>query len=131
VRFYNDSKSTTPESTLTALRACGATMPVHLIAGGYDKQSDLSPIAAAAARLRGLYTIGATGRRLAEAARSPIASYCDRLDDAVEAAAARAAPGEMVLLSPGCASWDQFENFEKRGDRFVELVRRLEQRVQA
>lgn len=136
VRFYNDSKSTTPEATLTAIRACDPGVDdrpgpgiVHLIAGGYDKGADLGPIAGQAPHLRALYAIGATGPRLAEAANRahpPIGATCrETLEAALDAAFARAACGEVVLLSPGCASWDQFENYEMRGERFVELVRRL------
>lgn len=130
VRFYNDSKSTTPEAALTALEAL-ATMPgsswerIHLIAGGYDKGADLSPIAVLAERLGGLYTIGATGAAIAasvpHAARARCLE-CGTLDRAVEAATNRLQPGDCLLLSPGCASWDQFVNFEARGEMFLRLV---------
>lgn len=128
IRFYNDSKSTTPDATLLALdafRGSGLNR-VHLIAGGYDKGSDLAPIAAAAKQLASLSTIGATGPTLAAAA---IAAGAQRvhnpgtLDAAMADLAARARPGDVVLLSPGCASWDQFTNYEARGDRFAALVR--------
>ena len=133
VRCYNDSKSTTPESALLAVRAfaddpdTGAGR-VHLIAGGYDKGSDLSPIGRLADSLAGLYTLGTTGPAIAAAA-APAAVAAGKvhdlgtLDRCVEAAMARAKPGDVILLSPGCASWDQFINFEKRGERFVVLVR--------
>lgn len=138
VMFYNDSKSTTPESTVLALRAlaegghggecaCPAEPRVHLIAGGYDKGADLGPLAAAAHGVAGLYAIGATGGRLIDLASSAGVlsdmESCADLGAAFEAAASRAREGDIVLLSPGCASWDQFENYEKRGERFVELVR--------
>lgn len=128
VRFYNDSKSTTPEACLKALNAL-ADMPslgrgrIHLIAGGYDKKADLSPIAMAAGELRGLYTIGATGPSLA--AMSAGGVECGTLEHAVEQARVRMKPGDALLLSPGCASWDQFVNYEQRGDVFVRLVEAL------
>ncbi len=125
VRCFDDSKATTPASTLTAVRAFDdpgqAQRRVHLIAGGYDKQIDLSPIAAVAPELAGLYTIGATGPAIDEAAGSH-AIACGTLDVAVERALERAQPGDVLLLSPGCASWDQFASFEERGRRFAELV---------
>ncbi|HVU64307.1 MAG TPA: Mur ligase family protein [Phycisphaerales bacterium] len=126
IRFYNDSKSTTPESALRAVEAV-ASMPgvsmanVHLIAGGYDKGSDLSPIARLGERLAGLYTIGATGPSIAGAAGGA-AIECGSLGRAVSTALGRMRAGDVLLLSPGCASWDQYVNFEKRGEEFVRLV---------
>jgi len=127
VRVFNDSKATTPEATLVALEAVSALGPVHLIAGGYDKGIDLSPIVRAAPRLAGLYTIGATGDALARAAGAN-AESCGTLEAAVARAFERVRPGDAVLLSPGCASWDQFENYERRGEVFCRLVR---ERVEA
>ncbi|MBX3357771.1 MAG: UDP-N-acetylmuramoyl-L-alanine--D-glutamate ligase [Phycisphaeraceae bacterium] len=123
MRFYNDSKSTTPEATLTAVLAV-AEMPgmtrrrVHLIAGGYDKKIDLSAIASLGADLGGLYTIGATGPLLAERAGPGRARHVETVERAVEEAIRRMGSGDVLLLSPGCASWDQFTNFEQRGDVF-------------
>lgn len=132
-RFYNDSKSTTPESCLKALEAL-QTIPglrassIHLIAGGYDKGSDLSPIAHAAANLGGLYTLGKTGPGLAALA-APLATgrvhQTPTLQAAFEHAVKCLNPGDVLLLSPGCASWDQFINFEQRGDQFVRMVEQL------
>jgi UDP-N-acetylmuramoylalanine--D-glutamate ligase len=132
-RWLNDSKCTTPEAALLAVAAfdevgeCGAGR-VHLIAGGYDKGSDLAPVAKLAGRVAGLYTIGTTGPTVAALARGvPTDNVfeCGALDVAVTSIAARVKPGDVVLLSTACASWDQFENYEKRGELFCKLVEQL------
>ena len=124
VRFYDDSKSTTPQATMLALDAFPAeraSKRIHLIAGGYDKGQDLASIALAAPELKGLYTIGQTGEWLSRAAGTHALS-CGTLEAAMDLIASRLAAGDVVLLSPGCASWGQFENYEKRGERFAALV---------
>lgn len=123
VRFFNDSKSTTPESTVLAVRAFGEAglRRVHLIAGGYDKGASLSPIARLAEELGGLYTIGATGPALAADAGAR-AEFRGDLASAVALAMSRLREGDILLLSPGCASWDQFVNYEERGNLFRDLV---------
>jgi UDP-N-acetylmuramoylalanine--D-glutamate ligase len=121
-RFYNDSKCTTPGATVLAVEAFEDAGCVHLIAGGYDKQIDLAPIAGLSAKLAGLYTIGTTGSTIAaEAGR--LAVECATLDRAVAAACERMEDGDVLLLSPGCASWDQFDHYEQRGEAFIEAVR--------
>ena len=126
IAFYNDSKSTTPKATVLAVESFKKPSKIHLIAGGYDKGVDLSPIAALSTRIGGLYTIGATGSTLAAQAGSP-AVYSETLDQAFAAALERMTSGGegILLLSPGCASWDQFDNFEQRGDRFAALTQQL------
>ncbi len=120
VAFYNDSKSTTPEATAMALSAFDDPSRVHLIAGGYDKGLDLKPLSEAARACAALYTIGQVGPTLC----GPEATvHCETLERALNAAADAARPGEVVLLSPGCASWDQFTNFEQRGRAFERFAR--------
>ena len=124
MRFYNDSKSTTPEATIRAVESFEDARRIHLIAGGYDKKSDLSPIARRADRLAGLYTIGATGPAIAAMSSALDRTFCcAELDRAVQIACDRMEAGDILLLSPGCASWDQFTNYQHRGERFGELVR--------
>lgn len=124
VRYFDDSKSTTPEAAITAMNAVGP--PLLLILGGYDKGIDLSAAARAAAGVPVEFSacIGQTGRDLCEAIRAGGASaeYFDTLEGAVRACRARARPGDSVLLSPACASWDQFVDFRARGEAFARLI---------
>ncbi len=117
-RFFNDSKATTPEATRVAVAAFDDPTAVHLLAGGYDKKIDLAAIVELAPKLAGLYTLGATGRSLAEAVRGGHAEYCETVENAVTRARARMKTGDVLLLSPGCASWDQFDNYRQRGMAF-------------
>jgi UDP-N-acetylmuramoylalanine--D-glutamate ligase len=124
VRVFDDSKCTTPEGAVIAIEAFEGA-PVHLICGGYDKGVDLAPMIKAARTCAGVYCIGATGPGLARAIGDGVgrAHDCGTLEAAVERACEAIAPGEVLLLSPGCASWDQFENYERRGERFADLAR--------
>jgi len=118
VRWVNDSKATNVASTLTALDA--TPPPVHLILGGDDtKGEDFSALAGRAAHV---YLIGEAGARLAEVVGG---EPCGDLPAAVARAAAAARPGDTVLLSPACASFDQFTDYEQRGRRFAGLVEAL------
>lgn len=130
VRYYNDSIATSPARAAAGIRAMRA--PIVLIAGGYDKQLPFDELAAAAVgRVRVLILIGVTARKIEAAVVSyaretngplPEIVHVDSLEAAVAEAARRARPGDVVLLSPACASYDMFPNFEVRGRRFVELV---------
>ncbi len=129
VRYYNDSKCTTPEAAELAIKSFEPGT-AHIILGGYDKGSDLKPLAGfASEHCAGIYTIGTTGETIRTAAEAASAAAevvgCGDLDTAVREALKRAAPGQVVLLSPACASWDQFDNYERRGERFIELVKQL------
>ncbi len=123
VGFCNDSKATTPAAAMLAIDSFPAGC-VHAILGGADKRVDLAALAEhAARRCAGIYTLGQTGDAIADAAGHGAKVHrCGTLECAVNTAAARARRGEVVLLSPGCASWDQFDHYEQRGERFVELV---------
>jgi UDP-N-acetylmuramoylalanine--D-glutamate ligase len=123
VRFVNDSKATNVASTLVALRSYPGG--IHLIAGGRGKQQDFSPLAPVVAeRCRGVYLIGDAAADL-QAALAPAGvpvQVCGDLPRALAAARALARDGETVLLSPACASFDQYADFEARGEHFRALV---------
>lgn len=124
VIYYDDSKSTTPEAAMTALRAIETS--VLVILGGYDKGSDLRALAQAAARrAKFAACIGTTGPALAKAiaAAGGRVADCGKLAAAVAACRARARAGDVILLSPGCASWDQFVDYRDRGETFARLAR--------
>ena len=118
VRWVNDSKATNVASALTALEATPA--PVHVILGGDDaKGEDFSPLTGRAAHV---YLVGEAAPRLRAAVGG---TPCGDLETAVRRAAAAAVAGDTVLLSPACASFDQFTDFEERGRRFAALVEAL------
>jgi UDP-N-acetylmuramoylalanine--D-glutamate ligase len=119
VRYVNDSKATNVAAALRGLAAY-ADEPVHLILGGSSKDEDFGPLAAAIGpNVRSVHLIGAEAKRLAAA----IDGHDDQtLGRAVAHAAELADTGDVVLLSPACASFDQFENFEDRGEAFRRLA---------
>ncbi|MFN4262853.1 MAG: UDP-N-acetylmuramoyl-L-alanine--D-glutamate ligase [Thioalkalivibrionaceae bacterium] len=123
VRFVDDSKATNVGATLAAL--AGLDAPVVLIAGGQGKGQDFSPLAeAAVGRVRGAVLIGVDADRLAAALREALPVQCaESLGQAVELAADWALPGDVVLLSPACASLDQFSSYSERGDVFAACAR--------
>ena len=119
VLYVNDSKATNVDSTLVAL-ASFAGEPVHLILGGGGKGQDFTPLREPAARCAGVYLIGTDGPAIGAQIRAGI--ECGDLAAAVARARAAARPGDVVLLSPACESYDQFDNYEHRGRAFKELV---------
>lgn len=120
VQVFDDSKSTTPAATSRAVQAFEDPSRIHLVAGGFDKGTDLAELRALGDTLGGLYTVGETGPDLS-AGRN--ASECGTVDAAVALASARMKEGDILLLSPGCASWDQFDNYEERGESFTNSAR--------
>jgi UDP-N-acetylmuramoylalanine--D-glutamate ligase len=126
VAYVNDSKATNVASTLVALRSYAGG--VHLIAGGRGKGQDFSPLAAAVAeRCTAVYLIGEAAADLVQAlaaADVPSLELGD-LESALGAAAAAARPGDTILFSPACASFDQYKDFEARGEHFRALVEGL------
>ena len=129
VRFFNDSKATNVASATVGLRAFDGD--VHAILGGSEKGEDFGPLAdPVRERCVACYLTGAAAERLAEALAPVIEAgvelhRCADLEDAVRRAAAAARPGEVVLLSPACASFDAFRDFEERGDGFRQIVETL------
>lgn len=123
VRWYDDSKATVPAATAAAVAAFRS---VVLIAGGRNKGLDLGALAADTDRVRHVVAIGESAGDVAAAfaGRTPV-TVAGSMDDAVRAAAAAAAPGDVVLLSPGCASFDWYEGYGQRGDDFARAVRDL------
>ena len=128
--FYDDSKGTNVGATVAALK--GFTVPVVLIAGGDGKGQDFSPMKEAVGNVRALVQIGRDGP-LVEAA---VAGACPVVrEESMEAAVARAfelsRPGDAILMSPACASWDMFRNYAHRAEVFVAAVEALAARVDA
>jgi len=123
VLFVNDSKATNPTSTAPALAAYPV---VHWILGGQAKSDDLDACAPHFGHVKAAYTIGEAAPMFAALLKPHMAvTQVDTLAAAVEAAARAALPGETVLLSPACASFDQFRDFEARGEAFRALVEAL------
>ncbi|EJF28891.1 MULTISPECIES: UDP-N-acetylmuramoyl-L-alanine--D-glutamate ligase [Enterobacteriaceae] len=125
VRWINDSKATNVGSTEAALNGLHVEGTLHLLLGGDGKSADFSPLARylQGDRVR-LYCFGRDGAELAEL-RPDIAERTETMEQAMKLATARVESGDMVLLSPACASLDQFKNFEQRGDMFTQLAKEL------
>lgn len=127
VVYYNDSKGTNPDAAIKGIQAMNR--PTWLIGGGYDKGSSYDEwLNSFDGKVRSLVLIGQTKEKIREAAeRLGVCSciLCENLQEAVKICAEKAQPGEAVLLSPACASWGQFDNYEQRGDCFKEYVKNL------
>mgnify|MGYP000146393948 CR=1 FL=1 len=127
VAYYNDSKGTNPDAAIKGIQAMNR--PTLLIGGGYDKQSGYDEwIEAFDGKVRYLVLIGQTKEKIKEAAEKHgfhDIILCEDLKEAVKVCEEKAQPGDAVLLSPACASWGQFDNYEQRGDMFKEYVRNL------
>ncbi len=122
VDYYNDSKATNVDAAMKAIAAFPSG--IHLILGGKDKNSDyrlMRPLLEA--RVKAVYTIGAAAEKIISQIEgaSQIVN-AGTLEAAVTAAAGAAQPGDVILLAPACSSFDQFENYEHRGQVFKDLV---------
>lgn len=127
VLYYNDSKGTNPEAAVKAIEAM--TRPTLLIGGGYDKGAEFDLyVKAFQDRVKMLVLIGQTGEKIAQTARKygfDRIVMASSLEEAVKLCARHAVPGDAVLLSPACASWGMFENYEQRGNLFKDYVNAL------
>ncbi len=127
VDYYNDSKGTNPDAAIQGIRAM--TKPTVLIGGGYDKQSEYDEwIENFDGKVKAFVLIGQTREKIAEcAAKHGISNVilADTFEEAFEICVANAVPGDAVLLSPACASWGMFPNYEVRGKMFKEMVQRI------
>ena len=123
VRWFDDSKATNPHAALAAVSGFES---VVLVAGGRNKGLDLSLLAGAADRVRAVVAIGEATAEVGDAFAGvrPV-RVAQSMDGAVRLAAAEAVPGDAVLLSPGCASFDWYESYAARGDDFARAVREL------
>lgn len=131
IRYYNDSKATTPESSMAAITAFQS--PVILIAGGYDKGSSFKAFADACARnTKAVVLIGKTAEKIKELIlkekgtnETPLLFVQETFEDAFRKAHCLAKSGDVILLSPACASYDMFLNYEVRGKKFKDMVNNL------
>ena len=127
VAYYNDSKGTNPDAAIKGIQAMNR--PTLLIGGGYDKGSSYDEwLNSFDGKVKYLVLIGQTKEKIRDAAeRLGVCPciLCEDLEEAVKVCAEKAESGDAVLLSPACASWGQFDNYEQRGDMFKEYVRKL------
>lgn len=125
-KFYNDSKATNCLATKVALQAFN--QPIVLLAGGLDRDHSFEDLRESMKNVKAVVAFGQTAKRFVDFAKScgvEQTTFAENVEDAVEKAASISESGDIVLLSPACASWDQYENFEVRGDKFIESVMKL------
>ena len=124
VDYYNDSKGTNPDAAIKGIQSM--SKPTVLIGGGYDKQSEYDEwIESFGGKVKLLVLIGQTREKIAACARAhgfENIVLCDTFEEAIDTCYRNAVSGDAVLLSPACASWGMFKNYEERGDKFKELV---------
>ena len=127
VDYYNDSKGTNPDAAIKGIQAM--VKPTILIGGGFDKKSSYDEwIRSFDGKVRYLLLMGQTASDIADCARSNGFNdiiFVNDMEEAVRTAREKSCPGDAVLLSPACASWGMFKNYEERGDIFKKLVREL------
>lgn len=129
VAYYNDSKGTNPDAAIKGIKAMNR--PTFLIGGGYDKKSTYDEwIDAFDGKVKELILMGITAPKIAETAKAhgfDKIVFVDSMEEAVSYAAKQAQDGDAVLLSPACASWGMFPNYEVRGDIFKDCVKKLKE----
>lgn len=129
IAFYNDSKGTNPDAAIKGILAMNRK--TVLIGGGYDKESTYDEwIESFGDKVKKLVLIGQTREKIAECAKAHGFTdyvFADSLEEAIDISYETAVPGEAVLLSPACASWGMFDNYEQRGNIFKEYVRSLKE----
>jgi UDP-N-acetylmuramoylalanine--D-glutamate ligase len=125
VDYFNDSKATNVDATIKALESFPAN--IHLILGGKDKGSDYTVLnALLRQRVKRVYTIGAAAAKIESQIKGADVVHAETLENAIRNAKAAAQPGDVVLLAPACASFDQFKSYEHRGKTFKDIVRSLQ-----
>ncbi len=131
VQFYNDSKATNVDATIKGLEAFPGN--IHIILGGKDKDTDYTVLShLLKERVKRVYTIGAAAEKIESQIKDAAEIvHAETLERAVRRAAAVADPGDVVLLAPACASFDQFENYEHRGRVFKEIVLALTEKAKS
>ena len=127
VKFYNDSKGTNPDAAIQGIRAMNR--PTILIGGGYDKQSEYDEwIESFDGKVKEFVLIGQTAEKIQECAHKHgfmNTVIFETFEEAIEYSYSKATDGDAVLLSPACASWGMFKNYEERGNMFKEYVKAL------
>jgi UDP-N-acetylmuramoylalanine--D-glutamate ligase len=122
VEYYNDSKATNVDATIKALESFPAN--IHLILGGKDKGSDYSVLnELLRQRVKRVYTIGAAAGKIESQIKGAEIVHAETLENAIKRASESAQPGDVVLLAPACASFDQFRSYEHRGKVFKDVVK--------